>query len=151
MKRLAVALVVVACTSVTPGVTLTSAVASTDRGGDGHGMDMDEDMHGGGGKDDGHENSRTVKGARKIKVTAGRFRYVPKDLTVAAGEDVTIVMRSTDLFHDFFVKGEGHIVGAERKQTRKGGLRIDEPGTYKYWCTVPGHRAAGMKGTITVE
>jgi uncharacterized cupredoxin-like copper-binding protein len=24
-------------------------------------------------------------------------------------------------------------------------------GTYQFWCTVPGHRDAGMTGTLTVE
>jgi uncharacterized cupredoxin-like copper-binding protein len=24
------------------------------------------------------------------------------------------------------------------------------PGTYTFYCTVPGHRAAGMEGTITI-
>ena len=26
-----------------------------------------------------------------------------------------------------------------------------KPGKYTYFCTVPGHRAAGMVGTITVK
>jgi plastocyanin len=26
-----------------------------------------------------------------------------------------------------------------------------KPGTYKFYCTVPGHRAAGMEGTLTVQ
>ena len=36
-------------------------------------------------------------------------------------------------------------------KTKRGGLRIDEPGTYQSWCSITGHRAAGMKGTIVVE
>ena len=26
-----------------------------------------------------------------------------------------------------------------------------KPGTYKFYCTVPGHRMAGMEGTLTVK
>ncbi len=142
MKKLTLAFAVFALALTTPGVALASTSASS-HGGDGHGMDM------GGG--DGDEDAPTVDGAREISVKAGRFRFTPKVITIAAGEDVTIVMRSTDLFHDFVVKGTGHVVGAKRKKTAEGGLRIDTPGTYKFWCSVPGHRAAGMKGTIVVE
>ena len=49
------------------------------------------------------------------------------------------------------MKDHGHIVAAKAKKAKRGGLRIDEPGTYRYWCSVKGHRAEGMKGTIVVQ
>jgi len=140
MKKLTLAIAIVALTSLTPGPAFASNPTSTPR----HGHDT-------GGHDAGDGDAPVVEGAREIKVKAGRFRYKPKTITIATGEDVTIAMKSTDLFHDFVVKGIGHVVGAERKKTGKGGLRIDESGTYKYWCSVPGHKAAGMKGKIIVE
>ena len=147
MKKAMIAMAIVTLVSLMPGAAFASSTTSTYRGGDGHGGDgHGMDM---GGHDDA--NVPTVDGAREIKVTAGRFRFTPKEITIAAGEDVTIVMKSTDLFHDFVVKGTGHVVGAKRKKTAMGGLRIDEPGTYKFWCSVKGHRAAGMKGTLVVE
>ena len=146
MKKSLIAVAVVAIASLTPAAAGASAFDRIRSGGDEHGTETDEH-----GEGHGHENATTKKGARGIKVTARSFSYKPKRITIDADEDVTIVMKSTDIFHDLKVKGEGHIVGAEAGQTKKGGLRIDEPGTYKYWCTVPGHRSAGMTGKIVVE
>lgn len=142
MKQLFVAVALIASTTIVPSV----ANAANPTGVPMHGH---KPQHGGGGHSGG--DAPTVDGAREIEVTAGRFRFTPNKIAIAPGEDVTIVMTSTDLFHDFVVKGAGHVVDAKRKTTAEGGLRIDEPGTYKVWCSVKGHRAAGMKGTIVVE
>ena len=96
-------------------------------------------------------NAPVTPDARESLVTAKSLSFSPKEITMKAGEDVTIALTSDDIFHDFAVQGQGHIVGAKGGQTANGGLRIDEPGTYKFWCSVPGHRAAGMEGTIVVR
>jgi uncharacterized cupredoxin-like copper-binding protein len=45
------------------------------------------------------------------------------------------------------------VVGATR--TFQGGSEVLtlnlKPGTYKFYCSVPGHRMAGMEGTLTVK
>jgi plastocyanin len=105
---------------------------------------------GGGHHDDG--NTPVEPGARKIPVAAKSFAYDPEEITVEAGEDVAIVLTSDDIFHDFVVeKGGGHVVGAEGGETARGGLRVDKSGTYTFYCSVSGHRAAGMEGTLVVE
>lgn len=96
------------------------------------------------------EPSAVVEGAREIQVRAAHLRFDPDELKVAAGEDVTIVLTAADVAHDFTVQQTDVHVGADAGQTAAGGLRIDEPGTYTYVCTLPGHAEAGMRGTLTV-
>ncbi len=95
-------------------------------------------------------NRAVAAGAREIPVEAGALSFTPNRLQLVAGEDVTIVLTSIDIEHDFYVSGVGHVVHAAAGKTAKGGLIIDEPGTYKFWCTVTGHKQGGMVGTITV-
>lgn len=106
-----------------------------------------------GGHDDGDhgETSPVADGAREIEVTASSFEFEPGEITVTAGEDVAIVLSSTDLLHDFTVDGLDVHVAADADETVAGGLRADEPGQYTYYCTVAGHREAGMQGTLIVE
>src|SRR5205823_1166652 len=104
-------------------------------------MDMD-DGHGHGMGDHG-KNAPMVAGARKIAVKARSFKFTPAANTVKAGEDVTIMWRSVDVLYDCVVKGQGYVVSAKGKETASGGLMIDTPGTYKFWCGVAGHRARG--------
>lgn len=46
------------------------------------------------------------------------------------------------------VSGKGQIVGHGATSTFQATLK---PGTYTFLCDVPGHAAAGMKGTLTVK
>lgn len=134
--------IAVAAVSVLGAVLLTACGGS---GGGGH--DMSNGMQDGSGT---MKDRPVVAGAREIPMTGDSFAFSPKTVEVAADEQVTIVLTSKDLDHDVYVDGVGHIVHAGAGTTEKGGLVIERPGTYKFWCTERGHKAGGMVGTITV-
>jgi uncharacterized cupredoxin-like copper-binding protein len=82
----------------------------------------------------------------------GELGYNTKQLTAEAGR-VTIAMTNmSPLEHDVTVARGSTVLGAT--PTFQGGsksLTLDlKPGTYSFYCSVPGHRAAGMEGTLTV-
>jgi uncharacterized cupredoxin-like copper-binding protein len=56
-----------------------------------------------------------------------------------------------DLEHDFTIaeRGDEPVVVAAPDQTARGAIDLDA-GTYTYYCSIPGHREAGMEGTLTV-
>jgi cytochrome c oxidase subunit 2 len=115
---------------------------------------MDGAMGGGMGHDGGmghNESSPVAAGARRIELAATSFEFDPDEITVTAGEDVAIVLTSEDLLHDFTIDELDVHVAADADETNEGGLRADEPGRYTYYCTVAGHRDAGMEGTLIVE
>jgi nitrite reductase (NO-forming) len=60
-------------------------------------------------------------------------------------------LTSDDLLHDFVIDELDVHVAADRDETAEGGLRADTAGEYTYYCTVAGHREAGMEGTLVVE
>jgi len=100
---------------------------------------------------DHEKNAPVHAGAREITMNATSFSFEPSEITLRAGEEVTISMHSEGAFHDLRVQGKGHVVGANAGKAENGGLRIDKPGRYTFWCSVPGHRSAGMEGTLIVQ
>src|SRR5262245_57541623 len=112
---------------------------------------------GGGGGDHGSSegNAPVAPGAREIAVDARSFEFDPSAIDVNAGEDVAIKLHSEDQTHDFVIEAKGqepkeHVVQVAGGKTASGGFSIAEPGKYTFYCSLPGHRAAGMVGTITV-
>lgn len=101
-----------------------------------------------------HEAASPVaQDARHVRVTARSLAFEPKEITVRAGEDIAIVLSSEDGLHDFTVDdadADAH-VSAAGGGTSVGGLRADKPGRYPFYCSVQGHREAGMEGTLVVE
>jgi hypothetical protein len=73
------------------------------------------------------------------------------DVEVAAGEPTNLtVVNDGDAFHDLTIDEVGLRIDVDSGQQATAGLEIDEPGEYEYYCSVPGHAGAGMRGTLTV-
>ena len=86
---------------------------------------------------------------------SGALKFTKSTLTAKAGT-VTISSRTASpLAHNFTVQQgtSGPVVGAT--PTFMGGTKTLKlklkAGTYTFYCSVPGHRAAGMQGTLTVQ
>jgi plastocyanin len=104
------------------------------------------------GTSQGEPNRKVVPGARVITVNATSYSFKPERITIHAGENVAIALHSDDIFHDFVVdRVVGHVVGTDGDSIAKGGLRINRPGIYTFFCSVSGHRSAGMEGSIVVR
>ena len=83
----------------------------------------------------------------------GQLKYNTSTLTAKAGKISIAFSNSSPLAHNVTVEGAGQVRGAT--PTFSGGtqtLTVNlKPGTYKFYCSVPGHRQAGMEGTLTVH
>lgn len=79
------------------------------------------------------------------------IKFLPSKMSIAANTDVTVSLPNTGAaLHNFSIEELGISVDVTPGDT--GEAMINAPaGTYKYVCNVPGHEAAGMVGTLTVE
>ena len=89
-----------------------------------------------------------------------QFRFQPSSITVKAGASVTFIVSNTDQFrnHTFTVvptesQKSPKLVDTGEVNTGGSATRTKRftRGQYYYYCTVPGHELAGMKGTLTVR
>ena len=107
---------------------------------------------GGGGDGGGGDHSQPLPphpNAPELEVTGDSLSFEPEDLEVPAGR-FNVAFSSGDQFHDFVIDKVDGIVEANAGDTETAGFRIDEPGDYTFYCSVPGHRQGGMEGTLTV-
>jgi plastocyanin len=84
----------------------------------------------------------------------GQLAYTAKAATATAGPITIKMANKSSVQHDIALEGGG--VSGKGATVGQGGTSefklADLPaGTYTYFCTLPGHRAAGMEGTLTVK
>ena len=84
----------------------------------------------------------------------GQLKYNTSSLTAKAGKVTIDFKNMSPLGHNVTVESSsGGTLGAtETFQSGSKTLTLNlKPGTYKFFCSVPGHRQAGMEGTLVVK
>jgi plastocyanin len=105
---------------------------------------------GGGG---GGSSYKQPKGPvqKTLAIKGGNFFFDPKNSDAPAGVDA-IKLESEGGQHTLVFDG-GKVPGfkLEASSGRSDELKVNlKPGKYTIYCDIPGHREAGMEGTITV-
>ena len=92
--------------------------------------------------------------ALDIETATSGLEYSSDTATAKAGKVTLDFTNNQPLTHDVAIENSsGETIGqteliAEGSDSTVVNLK---PGTYHYYCTVPGHREAGMEGTLTVK
>lgn len=105
---------------------------------------------GGGG---GGSSSGAPSGSTQVQVLD--FSFKPKDISVSAGKVVFFLVNSGPAAHDMVIADSTGNTVARSSLVQSGDtftFTVDNlpAGKYVFFCDVPGHRAAGMEGTLTV-
>jgi plastocyanin/mono/diheme cytochrome c family protein len=82
----------------------------------------------------------------------GALAFVTRKASAPAGKVTISMPNKAPIQHNIAIKGpvsgNGPIVGSGGDSKFTATLK---PGTYTFYCQVPGHEAGGMKGTLTVK
>jgi uncharacterized cupredoxin-like copper-binding protein len=112
-------------------------------------------------------------GVPSVRVTAEHMKFTPDRIQLPAGERVIITLQNNadSVEHDLQVDGlkitrldgldrPGEHIGVVSSTlalhtrpnwTARLTFRTEQRGTFDFYCTMPGHREAGMAGTLTVS
>jgi plastocyanin len=92
-----------------------------------------------------------VAGAPTIEVTAVDFGLRPAQIRIRAGQTVNLALANRGVIvHDLTIPALQFHLAAQPGQRAVGSLTVPRPGTYDIYCTIAGHREAGMAGRLVV-
>ena len=84
----------------------------------------------------------------------GDLAFVQKSLTAKAGKDTIEFTNESSLPHDVKIEEGGKEIGGTDVVTggkAEATVTLDAGEPYTFYCSVPGHRDAGMEGKLTVK
>lgn len=100
----------------------------------------------------GGGTAATTAAGGTIKLTLSEFKYSSPTIELKADEKATLELKNVGTVeHDFKTEAAG--VDVLLKPGKSGTRTIGplKPGTYEFFCSVPGHKEAGMKGQLIVK
>jgi uncharacterized cupredoxin-like copper-binding protein len=91
-----------------------------------------------------------------VTFTESEFKIDSSSTTLPPGRYIFKVMNGGKFSHDLHVvTSDGSEVAASAVlapgQLETVQVNLPKKGTYTFFCAVPGHRARGMEGTLTVQ
>jgi len=108
-------------------------------------------------KPEGGEEGKSGGSGSSVSIEAnpeGNLEFVEKSATAKAGNDTLEFTNESPVPHDVKIENSsGEEVGGTEitsEGTESASVEL-KPGTYTFFCSVPGHREAGMEGTLTVK
>jgi plastocyanin len=115
----------------------------------GSGGSTETSSNSGGGASSGGGGGETLKLAADPD---GALKFDKTSLTAKAGNVTVVMTNDSSIPHAVEVEGNG--VEVESKTVTGDTAQVStklKPGKYEFYCPVDGHKAAGMKGTLTVN
>ena len=104
-----------------------------------------------GGSDAGGVQSATG-GPDVVDVVATEFKFTPNRLTLAGPGELTVTLQNKGLIeHDFVIEGVDGRVATAAGKAGTAVFTVGQAGTYAYFCSIAGHREAGMEGRLVVR
>ena len=97
-------------------------------------------------------------GNSKVALSAdpsGQLKYNTTSMSTKPGNITVAFTNASPVTHDVAIKNSAGKVLGTSAQITKGATTLKlsnvPAGTYTFYCTLPGHEMAGMKGTLTVK
>ena len=153
MKKAAIALLLILAALALAACGGGSSSTSEETSGGGAAAESE----GGAAEEEGAEAGGGTAGAAatiKIEASPSGLAYEEQELTAKAGEDPIDFTNPASIAHNVTIEDSSGKTIGETETLSKGSTSTTvnlEPGTYTYYCSVPGHREAGMEGALVVE
>jgi uncharacterized cupredoxin-like copper-binding protein len=151
-KAMALAVLVLASIAL---VACGSSSSSETTGSESESGGAAETTSGGSAEAGGGGNAEGSGSIVKIATPTGtNLAYTTTKATAKAGPVSIEFNNPQELQHDVAIEDSGGEVLGETELVAGGSATTTvnlKPGTYTFFCTVPGHREAGMEGTLTVK